>query len=90
MVEGAPLLREYRHKKLIEGSNPSLSARYVIKSITYVLFYNLTYIKTKNKNLFIRVFLPVRYHPKQPKTRQQDSQVTRTAETMKELSVSGA
>ena len=26
MVEGAPLLREYRHKKLIEGSNPSLSA----------------------------------------------------------------
>ncbi|SDT91983.1 hypothetical protein SAMN05216406_11088 [Nitrosomonas ureae] len=54
------------------------------------MFYNLTYIKTKNKNLFIRVFLPVRYHPKQPKTRQQDSQVTRTAETMKELSVSGA
>ena len=27
MVEGAPLLREYRLKKLIEGSNPSLSAR---------------------------------------------------------------
>ena len=27
MVEGAPLLREYRHKKLIEGSNPSLSAK---------------------------------------------------------------
>ena len=26
MVEGAPLLREYRLKKLIEGSNPSLSA----------------------------------------------------------------
>ena len=26
MVEGAPLLREYRVKNLIEGSNPSLSA----------------------------------------------------------------
>ena len=26
MVEGAPLLREYRRKTLIEGSNPSLSA----------------------------------------------------------------
>ncbi len=28
MVEGAPLLREYRVKSSIEGSNPSLSARY--------------------------------------------------------------
>ena len=28
MVEGAPLLREYRLKRLIEGSNPSLSARH--------------------------------------------------------------
>ncbi len=28
MAEGAPLLREYRVKNLIEGSNPSLSARY--------------------------------------------------------------
>ncbi len=28
MAEGAPLLREYRVKSLIEGSNPSLSARY--------------------------------------------------------------
>ena len=28
MAEGAPLLREYRAKHLIEGSNPSLSARY--------------------------------------------------------------
>ena len=27
MAEGAPLLREYRVKSLIEGSNPSLSAR---------------------------------------------------------------
>ena len=27
MVEGTPLLREHRLKKLIEGSNPSLSAR---------------------------------------------------------------
>ena len=27
MVEGAPLLREYRLKRLIEGSNPSLSAK---------------------------------------------------------------
>ena len=26
MAEGAPLLREYRVKSLIEGSNPSLSA----------------------------------------------------------------
>ena len=26
VVEGAPLLREYRVKSLIEGSNPSLSA----------------------------------------------------------------
>ena len=26
VVEGAPLLREYRLKRLIEGSNPSLSA----------------------------------------------------------------
>ena len=30
MVEGAPLLREYRLKKLIEGSNPSLSATHQI------------------------------------------------------------
>jgi hypothetical protein len=28
VVEGAPLLREYRVKSSIEGSNPSLSARY--------------------------------------------------------------
>ena len=28
MAEGAPLLREYRVKSSIEGSNPSLSARY--------------------------------------------------------------
>ncbi len=28
MVEGAPLLRVYRVKSSIEGSNPSLSARY--------------------------------------------------------------
>ena len=28
VAEGAPLLREYRVKSLIEGSNPSLSARY--------------------------------------------------------------
>src|SRR6476469_3452702 len=27
-AEGAPLLREYRVKSLIEGSNPSLSARH--------------------------------------------------------------
>ena len=27
VAEGAPLLREYRVKSLIEGSNPSLSAR---------------------------------------------------------------
>jgi len=31
VVEGAPLLREYRLKKLIEGSNPSLSANYGYK-----------------------------------------------------------
>jgi hypothetical protein len=29
VVEGAPLLREYRLKRLIEGSNPSLSATYI-------------------------------------------------------------
>ena len=28
-AEGAPLLREYRVKSLIEGSNPSLSAIYL-------------------------------------------------------------
>jgi hypothetical protein len=28
VAEGAPLLREYRVKSLIEGSNPSLSARH--------------------------------------------------------------
>ena len=28
VVEGAPLLREYRVKNLIEGSNPSLSESY--------------------------------------------------------------
>ena len=28
MAEGAPLLREYRVKSLIEGSNPSLSATF--------------------------------------------------------------
>ncbi len=33
MAEGAPLLREYRVKSLIEGSNPSLSARYAIKPL---------------------------------------------------------
>jgi hypothetical protein len=27
VAEGAPLLREYRVKNLIEGSNPSLSAK---------------------------------------------------------------
>ena len=33
MVEGAPLLREYRLKKLIEGSNPSLSATHQTKAV---------------------------------------------------------
>jgi hypothetical protein len=28
VAEGAPLLREYRVKSLIEGSNPSLSAKH--------------------------------------------------------------
>jgi hypothetical protein len=36
-AEGAPLLREYRVKSLIEGSNPSLSARYA-KSAQWALF----------------------------------------------------
>ncbi len=31
LVEGAPLLREYGAYNSIEGSNPSLSAIYVIK-----------------------------------------------------------
>ena len=34
MAEGAPLLREYRVKSLIEGSNPSLSARYAKRPLT--------------------------------------------------------
>ena len=29
VAEGAPLLREYRVKSLIEGSNPSLSASFM-------------------------------------------------------------
>jgi hypothetical protein len=33
VAEGAPLLREYRVKSLIEGSNPSLSARYATKPL---------------------------------------------------------
>jgi hypothetical protein len=32
-AEGAPLLREYRVKSSIEGSNPSLSARYANKPL---------------------------------------------------------
>ncbi len=31
VAEGAPLLREYGFKKPIEGSNPSLSAKYFRK-----------------------------------------------------------
>ena len=40
VVEGAPLLREYRLKKLIEGSNPSLSANYLVNapSIAFIIF----------------------------------------------------
>ena len=34
VVEGAPLLREYRLKKLIEGSNPSLSAIIAMRSFS--------------------------------------------------------
>ena len=37
MAEGAPLLREYRVKSLIEGSNPSLSARYPKRPVRGVL-----------------------------------------------------
>ena len=37
MAEGAPLLREYRVKNLIEGSNPSLSARYAKRPARGVL-----------------------------------------------------
>lgn len=37
MAEGAPLLREYRVKSLIEGSNPSLSARYAKRPARGVL-----------------------------------------------------
>src|SRR6185312_11978433 len=36
-AEGAPLLREYRVKSLIEGSNPSLSARYAKRPFRGVL-----------------------------------------------------
>ena len=40
MVEGAPLLREYRLKRLIEGSNPSLSANKLINTpfISFIFF----------------------------------------------------
>src|SRR5690348_5563183 len=37
VAEGAPLLREYRAKHLIEGSNPSLSARYAKRPARGVL-----------------------------------------------------
>jgi hypothetical protein len=37
VAEGAPLLREYRVKSLIEGSNPSLSARYAKRPARGVL-----------------------------------------------------
>ena len=37
MVEGAPLLSEYRLKRLIEGSNPSLSAMYPNNTLVIVL-----------------------------------------------------
>ena len=37
-AEGAPLLREYRVKSLIEGSNPSLSA---IQSLTCLLRHRI-------------------------------------------------
>ena len=37
VAEGAPLLREYRVKNLIEGSNPSLSARYAKRPARGVL-----------------------------------------------------
>ena len=50
MVEGAPLLREYRVKSLIEGSNPSLSASQV-KQVPDTLIHlpgasGLTHIST--------------------------------------------
>ena len=35
MAEGAPLLREYRVLSPIEGSNPSVSAKYPCKSMIY-------------------------------------------------------
>ena len=38
MAEGAPLLREYRVKSLIEGSNPSLSAN-IIKALDFQGFF---------------------------------------------------
>jgi hypothetical protein len=38
-AEGAPLLREYRVKSLIEGSNPSLSARYAKSPLVGLFAY---------------------------------------------------
>ena len=35
-AEGAPLLREYRVKSSIEGSNPSLSATIVFMLLNYI------------------------------------------------------
>ena len=43
MAEGAPLLREYRVKSLIEGSNPSLSARYAKKPLKHGAFLCLSF-----------------------------------------------
>jgi hypothetical protein len=40
-AEGAPLLREYRVKSLIEGSNPSLSAIYFFNTLIYIYFLAL-------------------------------------------------
>ena len=37
MAEGAPLLRAYR-RNLIEGSNPSLSAKFQLLVFLYVYF----------------------------------------------------
>jgi hypothetical protein len=38
VAEGAPLLREYRVKSLIEGSNPSLSAKHT-KALIFQGFF---------------------------------------------------
>ncbi len=48
MVEGAPLLREYRVKNSIEGSNPSFSARFYFTNKKNLVAYTACKITATN------------------------------------------